>query len=70
MAFKAGWILLVVGAGLMMWLLRVLRRPGKRRPAVFKDETRILIVIVAVLGVIMAGLVLIYTGFEAVPGSL
>ena len=70
MAVIAGSVLVVAGAALMMALLHVLRRPMKRRPAVFANETRILICVVAVLGLIMAGLVLFFTGFEAVPGSL
>ena len=63
----AGWAVLLAGAGVMLWLLRVLRTPSKHRPAIFKTETRILVVILAALLVIMGGLVLIYTAGVPVP---
>lgn len=70
MAVVAGSITVVAGAVLMMVLLHVLRRPMKRRWAIFANETRVLICFVVALVIIMAGLVLFFTGFEAVPGSL
>ena len=70
MAVIVGSIMIVAGGALLMALLHALRMPAKRRPAIFSNETRILVCVVAVLGLIMAGLVVFFTGFAAVPGSL
>jgi len=54
--------MLVFGAALLVALMRLMRLPEKKRPALFRREKVVLVMIVIVIAAIMGGLVMIFAG--------
>lgn len=58
----AGFLLLGLGTATLVAIMRVMRLPVGRRPAILKKERFVLGTVILVLATIMGGLVMVFAG--------